>query len=304
MTLNERAARLCQTLPPRVSEQRLAGARLLDAGIAAPGGLEAGLWLARLCLADAAQVSWTRGEAGLGVQVASDEPVAACMAAQYAGWQVSVGGYFAMGSGPMRAAYGQEALFEQIGLRETPSVAVGVLETRKLPTAEVVAYLAERTRVAPEALTLAVAPACSLAGTVQVVARALETALHKLHEWKFDLAQVVSGVGYAPVPPVGKDDLQAIGWTNDAILYGGVVDLWVRADDDVLASVGPKVPASSSVMYGAPFAEIFRAAGGDFYKIDPLLFSPAVVRFINLASGHRHTFGQLAPEVLQRSFGG
>ncbi|MFQ3591866.1 MAG: methenyltetrahydromethanopterin cyclohydrolase [Gemmataceae bacterium] len=303
MNLNERAARLCHSLPPRVREQRLAGARLLDAGIAAPGGLEAGLWLARLCLADAAQVSWTRGEVGLGVLVASDEPVAACMAAQYAGWQVSVGNYFAMGSGPMRAAYGKETLFDTIGLRESPGVAVGVLETRKLPPAEVVAYLAERTRVAPEALTLAIAPACSLAGTIQVVARSLETALHKLHELKFDLAQVISGVGYAPLPPVGQDDLQAIGWTNDAILYGGVVDLWVRAEEDLLSTVGPQVPASSSPLYGAPFAEIFRAAGGDFYQIDPMLFSPAVVRFMNLSTGRRHCFGRLAPEVLARSFG-
>lgn len=304
MSLNERAARLCQSLPPRVTEQWIGGARVLDAGIAAPGGLEAGLWLARLCLADAAQVSLTRGECGLGVLVTSDEPIAACMASQYAGWQVSVGKYFAMGSGPMRAAYGKEALFDDIGLRESPSVSVGVLETRKMPTPEVLAYLAERTRVAPEALSVAVAPACSLAGTVQVVARALETALHKLHELKFDLAQVVSGTGYAPLPPVGKDDLQAIGWTNDAILYGGIVDIWVRADDDALANLGPKVPASGSSMFGAPFAEIFRAAGGDFYKIDPLLFSPAVVRLMNLSTGRRHIFGHLAPEVLTQSFGG
>ena len=46
---------------------------------------------------------------GPAVQVASDDPVLACMASQYAGWQVSVGKYFAMGSGPMRAAYGKEA---------------------------------------------------------------------------------------------------------------------------------------------------------------------------------------------------
>jgi methenyltetrahydromethanopterin cyclohydrolase len=304
MKLNEQAAGLCESLPARVSLLTVGGGRVIDAGISAEGGLEAGLWLARLCLADRATVSLTRGEAGLGVQVASDDPIAACMASQYAGWQVSVEKYFAMGSGPMRAAYGKEALFDDIGLRESPEVAVGVLETRKMPPPEVMAYLAERTRVAPERLTVAVAPASSLAGTVQVVARALETALHKLHELKFDLAKVVSGVGYAPMPPVGKDDLQAIGWTNDAILYAGVVDLWVRAEDDEVASLGPKVPSSSSPMHGQPFAEIFRTAGGDFYKIDPMLFSPAVVRVINLTTGRRQVFGKMAEDVLDRSFGG
>ena len=44
------------------------------------------------------------------VQVSSDNPVLACMASQYAGWQVSVGKFFAMGSGPMRAAWGKEEL--------------------------------------------------------------------------------------------------------------------------------------------------------------------------------------------------
>src|SRR5690606_22770213 len=123
---------------------------------------------------------------------------------------------------------------------------------------------------AAEALTLLVAPASSLAGTVQVVARSVETTLHKLHELKFDVTQVVSGYGVAPLPPVARDELAAIGRTNDAILYGGRVTLWVRADDELLAAVGPKVPSSASKDHGALFAELFQRYG-DFYKIDPLL---------------------------------
>jgi methenyltetrahydromethanopterin cyclohydrolase len=302
MLLNVRAERLAGSLPPRVHELTVAGADVIDCGVKAAGGLEAGVWLARLCLADLAAVSLTQGDGGLGVQVTSDEPIRACMASQYAGWQVSVGKYFAMGSGPMRAAYGKEALFDDIGCREEAAVAVGALETRKLPPEDVIAYLVERTRA--QRLTLAVAPASSLAGTVQVVARSLETALHKLHELKFDLTKVVSGAGFAPLPPVGKDEIQAIGWTNDAILYGGVVDVWVRADDAELAEVGPKVPSSSSEAHGAPFAELFEKAGRDFYKIDPKLFSPAVVRLMNLNTGRRHVFGRAEPDVLRRSFGG
>jgi methenyltetrahydromethanopterin cyclohydrolase len=236
------------------------------------------------------------------VQVATDHPVAACMAAQYAGWQISVGKFFAMGSGPMRAAYGREELFNHIPGREQPPVAVGVLETRKLPDDAVVGYLADSLKLPPNKLTLLVAPATSLAGNLQVVARALETTLHKLHELHFDLSQILSGFGLAPLPPVGRDDLTAIGRTNDAILYGGRVVLWLRADDDQLAELGPKVPSSASADHGAPFASIFERYDRDFYKIDPMLFSPAQVVFQNLASGRSHVFGRVEADVMRRSF--
>jgi methenyltetrahydromethanopterin cyclohydrolase len=311
MTLNERAWQLADRLTAdatvaRVAEHTVGGARVLDCGVAAQGGLNAGLALARVCLAGLADVTLTPGvvpELPLpAVQVATDAPIAACMASQYAGWQVSVGKYFAMGSGPMRAAYGKEALFDKIPGREKPPVAVGVLETRKLPTAEVVEFLAGRLELSADKLTLLAAPASSLAGSVQVVARALETALHKLHELGFDLAQVVSGCGVAPLPPVAADEMTAVGRTNDAILYGGRATLWVKADDEVLAEIGPRTPSSCSPDHGAPFAEIFERYNRDFYKVDPLLFSPALVVFHNLKSGRSHVFGRTEPDVLRRSF--
>jgi methenyltetrahydromethanopterin cyclohydrolase len=312
--LNERALRLADEMAARAGPLRIAvqvtpaGAAVLDCGVKAEGGLQAGLGLARVCLAGLADVTLAPGGLadlpGPQVQVATDHPVLACMASQYAGWQVSAGKFFAMGSGPMRAAYGKEELFDHIPGREQTAAAVGVLETRKLPTDEAVEYLAGRLGLPANKLTLLAAPASSLAGTVQVVARALETALHKLYELKFDLAQVVAGYGAAPLPPVAADEMQAIGRTNDAILYGGQAVVWVRADDEQLADVGPRVPSSDSPAHGAPFAEIFERAGRDFYKIDPLLFSPAVISFHNLRTGRCHTFGRLEPAVLRRSFGG
>jgi methenyltetrahydromethanopterin cyclohydrolase len=291
----------------RISVQQTpAGARILDCGVEAAGGLQAGLSLARVCLANQAEVSLVPG--GLTdlpvplIQVATDHPVIACMASQYAGWQVSVGKFFAMGSGPMRAAYGKEELFEHIPGREQPAAAVGVLETDKLPSDDVVAYIAERLALPAAKLTLLAAPATSVAGCVQVVARSVETALHKLYELKFDLGQVVSGYGTAPLPPPAADFLHAIGRTNDAILYGAQVVLWVRADDDQLMELGPNVPSSASPDHGAPFAEIFSRYNMDFYKIDPMLFSPAVISFHNLQSGRCHIFGRADVDVLRRSF--
>lgn len=312
MMLNDRAwqvaARLADAADAfRVQTWAVADARVFDCGVAAPGGLHAGLELARACLADLAEVSVTPpaldGLPFPGVQVSTDHPVRACLQSQYAGWQIAVGKYFAMGSGPMRAKYGGEKLFDDVGGREESPVAVGVLESRKLPAEEVITYLTEKLKLSASQLTLLVAPVTSLAGTVQVVARCLETALHKLHELHFDLAQVVAGHGVAPLPPPVADELQALGRTNDAILYGGRAVVWVAGDDEAVAALGPKVPSGASPDHGTPFAEIFARYNHDFYQIDPLLFSPAQITFCNLRSGRSHTFGTLAPAVLRKSFG-
>jgi methenyltetrahydromethanopterin cyclohydrolase len=306
--LNERAARLTETLTADsaalgVTVSAVGGARIVDAGIASAGGLAAGIALARICLSDFGAVQLIPGSSGPTVQVATDHPVAACLASQYAGWQVQVGKWFGMGSGPMRAAYGREPLFQTIAGREEPPVVVGVFEARKLPNEDVIAYLAEKLSRPAGRLTLWAAPTSSLAGMVQIVARSVETALHKLHELKFDLTTLRHGFGSAPLPPLCPDDLTALGRTNDAILYGGRVHLWLDADDDVLADLGPRVPASASPAFGTPFGELFQQAGHDFYKLDPHLFAPAEVVFHNRRSGRTFSFGRRDDDVLRRSFG-
>jgi methenyltetrahydromethanopterin cyclohydrolase len=225
------------------------------------------------------------------------------MASQYAGWQVSVDKFFAMGSGPMRAALGSEKIFEHIPGKETTPRAVGCLETKKLPSEEVIAHLSQKLKIEPKNLSLLCAPAASMAGSVQVVARSLETALHKLHELGFDLKSVLSGAGIAPLPPIAASEIIAIGRTNDAILYGARVNLWVACTDDQIEKIGPQVPSSASKDHGSPFAEIFQRYNQNFYAIDPHLFSPAVIEFNNLTSGRRFVYGTMQAEVLRTSFG-
>ncbi len=281
--------------------------RFIDLGINTPGGLEAGRVMAEICMADLGRVSivptWPELGHGLAVTVHTDHPVAACMASQYAGWKIASGDFFAMASGPMRAAAGVEELFEKIGHTETVTAAVGTLETRQIPDESVWSEIAQKCGVQPGQLNLLAAPTASQAGNVQVVARSVETALHKLFELGFDLGRIESGWGVAPLPPVAADDLAAIGRTNDAILYGGHVTLWIHGDDDSLQAVGPDIPSSASPDYGQPFVEIFAHYDHDFYKIDPRLFSPAEVVLFNLDTGNTFRFGALAPEVIQRSFG-
>jgi methenyltetrahydromethanopterin cyclohydrolase len=309
MTLNEAAWHIGESMAWNAARLRLevttvANATVIDCGILATGGLQAGIELARVCLSGRGDVTLVAGERGPLIQVHSDDPVRACLGSQYAGWQINVGKYFAMGSGPMRAKYGKEDVFGDIPGREEAPVAVGVLETRKLPTEEVVSFLSGKLSLASDRMMLLAAPTASLAGNIQIVARSLETALHKLHVLQFDMKQIVSGLGTAPLPPPAKDDLAAIGRTNDAILYGGRVHLWLRGDDERIAATGPQVPASASRDYGTPFAELFARYNHDFYKIDPHLFAPAEVVFHNLTSGRTFAFGQTNGEVLMRSFEG
>ncbi len=260
--------------------------------------------MAEVCLAGLGRVSLTTGAAWPGpvVLVQTDHPTAACMASQYAGWQVVHGQYFGMGSGPMRAVRGREALFDTIGHLEQATEVIGVLESAALPDQDVVQCMADECGINSPQLTLLVAPTASLAGTVQVVARSIETAMHKMHELGFDITRVTNGFGIAPLPPVASDDLTGIGRTNDAVLYGGEVTLWIDGDDDDLSRLGSQIPSSASSDAGQPFAEIFQRYERDFYKIDPLLFSPAVVTLVSNDSGRSFCFGHSSPEILRKSF--
>ncbi|QDV27866.1 methenyltetrahydromethanopterin cyclohydrolase [Aureliella helgolandensis] len=291
----------------RVDYQQLAnGTHLLDCGIQAPGGLAAGQRFAGICLAGQASLQLVPGERavwpGPWVQVSTDKPVQACMLAQYAGWPVKHDKFFAMGSGPMRIRRGKEEILKSLAASDSDEIAVGTLESDVLPTEEVAAAIAAECEVPPESLYLAVAPTRSLAGCVQVVARSVETSLHKLHELGFPLENVLSGYGVAPVPPPTPNFAKGIGRTNDAILYGGHVSLWLRGEDEVIAELGAKLPSCASRDFGEPFAEIFKRYEYDFYKVDPGLFSPAEVTLMNVETGRSWRFGELRGDLVQHSF--
>lgn len=276
---------------------------IVDFGVHVRGGLQAGLELARICLGQAGAVSFASGEWGPRVQVFTDQPGLACMGSQYGGWPVQMGDYFAIGSGPMRLHRGREKVLTQYGWQVNPGpVAVGVLESAQLPAQEVRHQMARECNIDPVHLYLCVAPTRSLAGTAQVVARSIEATLHKLFELQFDLTSITSAFGTAPLPPVSENDMTAIGRTNDAILYGADVRLWVDWSDQQIQEVGPQTPSRSSPEFGQPFAEIFRRSGGDFYKLDPMLFSAARVSFVSNLSGRTFVFGGLESDIVRRSF--
>jgi methenyltetrahydromethanopterin cyclohydrolase len=281
------------------------GARLVDLGVKAPGGLLAGKGLAEICLGGLGEVAFLPLDYGAfslaGVSVAIDGPVLPCLGSQYAGWKIHRGKFFAMGSGPARALARTEELFETIRIQDNADQAVLVLESGRLPNEEVADYVAEKCGIKADQVSLAVAATRSIAGAVQIAARSVETAMHKLLELKFDVAKVLSGFGVCPIATPAADDLTAIGRTNDCVLYGSEVFLTISAADAEIETLIDKIPSSSSRDYGQLFGELFKRYDGDFYKIDPFLFSPARITITNAASGRTYRAGRFNAELLQAS---
>jgi methenyltetrahydromethanopterin cyclohydrolase len=314
LSLNERAGALVDGLVADAAALGIkvhtldSGARLVDCGAEARGGLQAGLGFAAACMGGLGRIdpmAVTVGERTWpGVGVGVDDPAAACLAAQYAGWKLEHDDFFALASGPGRALARAEDLFDELAWEERADRAVLCLETRQHPPAEIVDKVAQRCGVPASAVTFLIAPTASVCGSVQISARVVETALHKLHELGVDPARVLNGWGCCPIAPVADEDPAAIGRTNDAVLYGGTVHLWIEGADDEIADLARRLSSTDSDAFGTPFGELLAAADWNFYDIDPMLFSPAAVTLTSTESGRAHHGGGLAPEVLERSFTG
>lgn len=285
------------------------GARLVDAGIAHAGGLEAGRRIAEICLGGlgSVQLQCGSGRWPLGLTVHTAQPVLACLGSQYAGWSLShgegKGAFRALGSGPARALAGKEDLYGELGYRDRADSACLVLEVDKPPPQEIVDKVVRDCGIEPAWLTLILTPTSSLAGTVQIVARVLEVAMHKVHALGFPLADVIDGAATAPLPPPSGDFLTAMGRTNDAILFGGTVQIYVSGEDAAARDLARRLPSSASRDYGRPFGQVFREAKYDFYKIDPMLFAPATVLVSNVESGNTFRAGTCDDALLAASFG-
>jgi methenyltetrahydromethanopterin cyclohydrolase len=316
VSVNAKAAALVDRLKADAAELRIAvergglGETLIDAGSRRPGSIAAGLRLAEICMGGLGTIEiapsastprwpWT-------LVVRSSDPVTACLASQYAGWRLSHGegkdAFVALGSGPARALARKEPLFDLLDYRDSATAATLVLESSRPPPARLVGKVADDCRIAPEQLTIIYAPTQSLAGSVQISARVLEVALHKAHELKFPLGRIVEGLGAAPLAPPHPDMVTAMGRTNDAIIYAGRVHLFVTGPAADARALADRLPSEGSRDYGRPFLEIFRRFGGDFYAIDPMLFSPAEAIVTALDSGESFHKGHVDLSLLDASF--
>ncbi|MGZ8165737.1 MAG: methenyltetrahydromethanopterin cyclohydrolase [Methylobacter sp.] len=291
------------------------GCTIVDAGIKVPGGIEAGRLIAEICLGGMGTV--TIGHSSytanwpLSVNIHTGNPVLGCLGSQYAGWSLSHEKYYALGSGPARAMAtkeknGQqepvEELYKELGYQDEADSTVLVIENDALPPSQIVEKVAAACKIDPSELTLIVTPTSSLAGGIQVVARVLEVAMHKAHALHFPLENIIDGSGSAPLCPPHPKFVQAMGRTNDAILFAGQVHLFVKGSDEAAEKLANELPSSTSKDYGKPFADIFKQYEYDFFKIDPMLFSPASVIVTAVDSGRSFRAGKLDNVLLDQSF--
>ena len=292
------------------------GCTIIDAGIKVLGGLEAGRIIAEICLGGMGTVTINHSAYTdnwpLSVNVHTGNPVLGCLGSQYAGWSLSHEKYYALGSGPARAMATKlkdgklepvEELYKELGYQDAADATVLVIENDAVPPLAIVEKVAAACKVDPSKLTIIVTPTSSLAGGVQVVARVLEVAMHKAHALHFPLENIIDGSGSAPICPPHPNFVKAMGRTNDAILFAGLVHLFVKGSDEDAEKLARELPSSTSKDYGRPFAEIFKQYEYDFFKIDTMLFSPASVIVTAVDSGKSFRAGKLDNALLDQSFG-
>jgi methenyltetrahydromethanopterin cyclohydrolase len=316
LSVNARASELVDRLVADAGALKIgvtrgsSGEQLIDAGSRFQGGIAAGLRIAEICMGGLGHVALTPAAVTPNwpwtVATRSSHPVIACLASQYAGWKLSHNAgdssFLALGSGPARALARREPLFEKLAYVDRASSGTLVLESAVAPPAPVVEEIARDCKISPQQLTIIFAPTQSLAGSTQIAARALEVALHKALELGFPLDRIADGMAAAPLCPPHPDFVAAMGRTNDAIIYGGQVHLFVSGAAGDAKSFAELLPSRRSRDYGRSFAELFASVNGDFYAIDPMLFSPAMVIVTATETGESFRAGELNLGLLDASF--
>ena len=290
-------------------EKTGSGTTIVDAGIKAKGGFQAGKIITEICMGGCGKTEITHRKYGKlelpSIFVYTDHPVIATLGSQYAGWQIKEGDYSAIGSGPARAlALKPKEIYDKIGYSDVSDKAVVVLETDKYPPTKLLERFTKECNISPENLAVILAPTASIAGATQVSGRIVETGIHKLDKLGLNPKAILYAWGCAPIPPIHPKFIHAMARTNDAILYGGVAYYVVECDDEEeLKQIVSKAPSKTSKAYGKPFIEVFKEANYDFYKIDPNLFAPAVLIVNNVKTGRVFKAGEICVEMLVESFG-
>ena len=278
------------------------GATVLDFGVDANGGIEAGLLLAEIQAAGltsvASSVRTLAGTPRTYADVSTDHPALSLLCAQKAGWEVSVEGYEALGSGPARALVAEEDEFARIGYADEFDFAVLALESDELPTEATAEHVADYAGVEVGSVFLPTYATASITGSVTTAARAGELAAFRLSELGYDPLDLLSVSASAPVAPVAASEEGAMARTNDALAYGGQVHLVADSEFDRF----DEVPSTAREEYGTPFADLFEGADWDFYDVPESVFAPAQVT-VDVVGGDTYALGEIDADMLADSFG-
>jgi methenyltetrahydromethanopterin cyclohydrolase len=279
------------------------GATVLDFGVDAEGGIEAGMLLAEIETAGLATIQAAMDDvAGAPtprIELQTDHPALALLCSQKAGWELEFDDptFEGLGSGPARALVAEEDEFHAVEYFDEFDLTVLGVESIDLPGDRVAEHVADMAGIEPSGVFLPTYATGSLVGSVTTAARVCELAMFRLFELDYDPRNVVSAFGSAPLAPVSYDEGVAMGRTNDALAYGGEAHLTVTEDSDVF----DRVASTAADEYGVPFQQIFEEAGWDFYEVPETVFAPAKVT-VDVVNGPTYVHGETDEELLAESF--
>lgn len=318
LSVNKSAASICKKMLNEPEELNIkctrfkSGAHLIDTGNKAAGGMQAGLFVTKICLGGVGNVSLTlmdlEGITLPAVMVSTDFPILSLLCQASGGYReamegwinFNVGSFYAIASGPARAlVHEPKKLFEMIPYMDSAEEAVVVLQSEQYPNEKVADSLAEKCGVNSENLYLVLAPLSSMSGLIQVTGRSVENAMVKLHTLGYEGNSVKKACGIAPLPPLNSKSIVP----DDMLSYGSIVHLYVLPDEGTdLKQIAQEMPSRTSKCYGRSFSDLIKEHEG-LRGIDLELFAPAEVYINNLATGELYHSGSVNSSLIKTMAG-
>jgi methenyltetrahydromethanopterin cyclohydrolase len=287
-----------------VSEQN--GAKIIDCGLNTIGSIEAGILFTKISLGGLATVSVgydnNSSFTAPTVQVTTAHPVLATLGCQAASWNINKKGFFGMACGPGRAlAQKPSRSYKLLNYQDNNSKGIICLEADKMPTDEVIDYLAEKCSVNKENLFLLLIKTNCLVEFVQMAARAIELGIFRLVEQLgYAKEKVLHAIGTGIIPSVSDNKEIANDRVNNGLIYGTRLHLSIRSDpEDDLTELLPKVPSNASSSYGKRFQILFEEAGKDFANFDLTLLAPSELVVNDFRTGKKYHYGKIDTQFLE-----
>jgi methenyltetrahydromethanopterin cyclohydrolase len=293
------------------------GATIVDAGLTARGGFQAGEIVTEICQCGygKARIMPIQYDAVVfpSVFVANDNPAQSILGSQFAGWHVQLEGFSANGSGPGRAlAKDPSDSFHTFLCGEESNVAVLLLETEQKPQEDVVLQIAKKCGISPENLFLIVYSVASITGSIQACARVVEAGLLRLVQVGLDPLFVRHAWGYAPVVAFISCADEVKERIRASILSGGVASYTVDFDDGRLQTMVSQAHGSALKMFQEAkklavqnplYKDLLKDAEIGVTEIEPNVVAPALVTINSLKTGRSFSAGKIDFEALKRALG-
>ncbi len=286
------------------------GATVVDMGVEAPGGWQAGKLFTEAMIGGMGYVEFGRFQKEdldlPSIDVYIDRPQEATLSAQFSGWRIegteNPDGIAPIGSGPARAIARRDIFSQAWTYQDIHHEAVLGAQITQLPDEALAEEIAEACGIEVQNVYILAARTGSLTGLIQVCSRTVEATVWRMERKGFNIANILSGAGTCPIPPPVKDELQAMDRANTALLYGVTVRYVVDCDDSEIEEVIDVLPFNASRRYGERFIDLFEEGNRDFYVVDKDVHTVASFEITNYRTGRVFKAGDIRVDQLKESF--